>query len=73
MGKKAVDGLQAKKVIFPESSEIRKWKEPAVFFHCHLHMLEIGKKIECEKEGETSPDGVRWTNASGCRSHYKLG
>lgn len=61
------------KVIFPESSKIRKWKEPAVFFHCHLHMLKIGKKIVSEEDGANSPDGVQWANASGCRSHYKPG
>lgn len=25
------------------------------------------------KEDWYTPDGVRWANASGCRSHYKLG
>lgn len=57
------------KVIFPESSKIRKWKEPAVFFPLSFTRLE--KRLAVKRKGQLPPDWVQWANASGCRSYYK--
>lgn len=59
---------------FPESSKIRKRKEPAVLFPLSFtHAQDWKEDWQWKGKGNPPPDSVQWASASGCGSHYKLG